>query len=144
MILLFRPRVTVSSKNLKFLFVHLVYNSALFLVLCCCSFLLYVLANLICIVLVSRQLVLLSAFPEFLNSFCGQKRVYPPILLKHFISTDVNRVSRILSFFLRVQISLPYKRMGTASTLYTFIPLIDLQDTHCLKYHRTKIFQIYY
>jgi len=35
--------------------------------------LLHVVDNLICILLVSRQLVLLSNLPKFLHSFCGQK-----------------------------------------------------------------------
>ena len=35
----------------------------------CCSFLLSVLANLICIFLVSRQLVIISVLPKFLYSF---------------------------------------------------------------------------
>jgi hypothetical protein len=38
---LFGPRITVFTK----VFVHLVYNSALFLVPCCCSFFLNVVAN---------------------------------------------------------------------------------------------------
>jgi len=67
------PRLLVSSKVFQVAFVHLVYNSALFLSSCCCSFLLHVIANLICIVLVSRQLVLLSTHPKFIHSFCGQK-----------------------------------------------------------------------
>ena len=50
----------------------LFYNSALFLE-SCCSFLLHVVDSLICIFLVSRQLILLSALPKFLHSFCGQK-----------------------------------------------------------------------
>jgi hypothetical protein len=37
------------------------------------SILLHVVANLICIFLVSRQLVLLSALPKFLHFFCDQK-----------------------------------------------------------------------
>ena len=37
----------------------LIFNSALFLAACCCSFLLRVVANLICIFLVSRQMVLI-------------------------------------------------------------------------------------
>jgi hypothetical protein len=45
------------------------------------------------------------------------KRVYLTIL-KNFISTNANH---FLSLFLRVQILLPYKRMGTTSVLHTFI-----------------------
>lgn len=48
---LFWPRLIVSSKVLQVVFIHLVYNSGLFLVSCCCSHLLHVVANLICIFL---------------------------------------------------------------------------------------------
>jgi hypothetical protein len=41
------------------------------------SFFLHVVANLISIFLVSRQLVLPSALPKFLRSFCGQKVCIP-------------------------------------------------------------------
>jgi hypothetical protein len=51
----------------------LVYNSALFLACCCCSFSLHVVANLVCNFLVSCQLVLIPALPKFLHSFCSQK-----------------------------------------------------------------------
>jgi hypothetical protein len=57
---LFRPRLLVCSKVFQIVFVHLVYNSTLFLASCCCSFLLHVVANLICIFLVSGQLFALS------------------------------------------------------------------------------------
>jgi hypothetical protein len=53
----------------------LVYNSTLFLASCCCSFFLHIVANLICIFLVSRQLVLLLILPEFLHSFVVKKCV---------------------------------------------------------------------
>jgi len=46
--------------------------SALFLASCCCSFLLRVAVNLICVSLVSFQPVLLSTLPNFSHSFCGQ------------------------------------------------------------------------
>jgi len=105
---LFRPPV-VSSKVFQVVFIHLVYKSALFLASFCCSFLLRVIANLICIFLVSCQLVLLSPLPKFFRSFCGCSSE------KFHLS-----VNRFL-FFLRVQISLPYKRFGRASALYTFI-----------------------
>jgi len=99
-------------------FVHLVHNLALFfgtlllfiLVSCRGKFDLYVLS--------------FSSAGSTLNSskissfFCDQKRVYLAVLLKTFISTDVNR---FLSSFLRVQISFPHKRIGTASALYSFI-----------------------
>jgi hypothetical protein len=44
------------------------------------------------------------------------KRVHPAVL-KNFISNDVNQKS----FFLRVPNSLPYRRMGTTSALWTMI-----------------------
>ena len=55
--------------------VHSVYtcNSTILFSSCCCSFLLHVVANLIFIVLVCRQLALLSALPKFLKYFCDQK-----------------------------------------------------------------------
>jgi hypothetical protein len=59
----------VSSKVFQGVFVHLVYNSALFLAPCCCLFLLHVVANLICVFLVSLQLVLLSALQIFFIPF---------------------------------------------------------------------------
>ena len=67
----------VSSKVFQVVFVHLVYKTALFLASYCCSFLLHVVANLICIFLVSRQLVLLSNIPKFFHSFCGRKVCIP-------------------------------------------------------------------
>jgi len=56
---LFRPRLRVSSKVFQVVFFNLVYNSALYLA-SCCSFLLHVVGNLIFIFLVSLQLVMLS------------------------------------------------------------------------------------
>ena len=46
---LFRPRLIVSPKVFQIVFVHLVCSSALFLASCCCSYLLHVVASLICI-----------------------------------------------------------------------------------------------
>jgi len=68
----FWPRLIVSSKVFQVVFVHLVYNSALNLT-SCCTFLLHVVANLIWICLVSRQLVLLSTIPKYLHFLCGKK-----------------------------------------------------------------------
>jgi len=73
-----RP-VSASSYSLfrslpnEFIFVHVVNNLALFLASRCCPVLLQVVAGLICIFVISLQLVLLSDFPKFLHSFCGQK-----------------------------------------------------------------------
>ena len=85
---LFRPRLMVSSSVFPVVFVHFVYNSALFLSSCCCSFLLYVVANLICIFLVFRQLAYFHLFHNFVVSFVV-KRVYPVVVLKNFVSIDV-------------------------------------------------------
>jgi hypothetical protein len=46
------------------------------------------------------------------------KRVHPAAFLKNLVLTDVNC---LLSFCLRAQISLPYKRKEQASALYTFL-----------------------
>ena len=87
---LFRPRLTVSPKYLQVIFVHSVCNSALFFAFCCCSFFLQVVANFICIFLVSIHLFLLSNLPKFLHFCCGQTVKYSAVL-KNFISIDVNR-----------------------------------------------------
>ena len=68
-----RPRLIGFSQGFQVVFIHLVYISVLFLTSCCCSFLLHVVVSLICMFLVSGQLVLLLAVPKFLHSFCGQK-----------------------------------------------------------------------
>ena len=47
------------------------------------------------------------------------KRVHPAVLRKNFISNDVKPF--VSFFFIRIQISLSYKRMRRASELYTFI-----------------------
>jgi hypothetical protein len=62
---LFPRRLIVSSKGLPSrLRPFGLYNSALFLASCFCSFLLHVVASLSCIFLVSRRLVLLSTFTK--------------------------------------------------------------------------------
>jgi hypothetical protein len=43
----------------------------------CRPFLLHVVANLICILLVSPQPILILALLKFLRSFCGQKKGAP-------------------------------------------------------------------
>ena len=105
----------VSSKVFQVVFFHLAYNSALFLE-SYCLFLLHVIANLICILLVSRHLLLLSNF------------FFPCVVTKglHCCSSEKKKiitidVKRLLSFFVRAQMSLPYERMGRASALYTLI-----------------------
>jgi len=107
---LFPPCLIVSSKVFQVVFVHSVYNSALFLP-SCCSFFLQVVANFICIFLVS-QLFLLSTLPKFHLDWCQS----------------------FLSFCLRIQISLPHKRMWVASALYVFFfPLENFWTKVCLK-----------
>jgi hypothetical protein len=64
---------------------------------------------------------LLSALLKNFSFLLGPRWVYPTVILRNLISTDVNR------FYpypppSRVQNSLPYKRMGRAGTLRTFIP----------------------
>jgi hypothetical protein len=108
---MFRPRLIVSSKVFQAVFIHLVYNSALF----CCSFLLHV-ANCICFYLVYWQLVLLSNLPKFLHSICGQEGC-TRLASENF---HLNWCHFCILFsscpnFASVQ------RMGWASTLYTSI-----------------------
>jgi hypothetical protein len=70
---------------------------------------LHVVANLICVFLVSCQLVLLSDVTKFLQSFYCQKKVYWAVLLRNLIATEV---CRYLSLFLRSKISLQYTKWG--------------------------------
>jgi len=70
------------------------FNSALFLESYCCSFLFHAVANLTCIFFVSR---LLSTFPKFLHSFCGQKWCIRLFFWKKFISTDINHIFILFS-----------------------------------------------
>ena len=58
-----RPASASSNRLFQVAFVHSVYNSALFLPSCWLSFLLHVVANLICIFSFSHQLVIMSALP---------------------------------------------------------------------------------
>ena len=55
-------------KGFQVTFISLVYCSALFFASCCHTLMLHVIVNLICIFLVSQQLVLLSTLPKFLPS----------------------------------------------------------------------------
>ena len=71
------------------------------LVTCCCSYLLHVAAIVICIFLVSRQPILLSALPKFLHSCCGQKVCILPFFWNFHVDWCQ---SFFLSFCLRVQI----------------------------------------
>ena len=80
---------------------------------------LHVLASLICIFLASRQLVLFSTLPKRIHSFLWSQMVHVAVL-KNFISIDIDSFLPPL-FFLRVQISLAYKRVGRARALYTSV-----------------------
>jgi len=86
----------------------LTYISALFLAFCCCSFLLHVAENLICIFLVSCQLVLLSALTELLRPCCGRKEDIRLFFRK--MSSRLISVFFYSSFFLRVKITLSYNQ----------------------------------
>jgi hypothetical protein len=88
------------------------------LLLGCCSCLFYVVVNLICIFLVSRQLVLISVLPKFLHYKKNKKGCIKMFFWK--ISSALMSVV-FLSFFVRVQISHPHTRMGTSNALYKFI-----------------------
>jgi hypothetical protein len=70
-----------ASKVFQVVVVNLAYNTEFFFASCCCSFLLHVVANLICIFLVSDQLVLLSKFQTLFVPFVAQS-VYRAVLLK--------------------------------------------------------------
>jgi hypothetical protein len=86
---LFWLHLIVSWKVFQLVFIHLVYNSVLFLA-SCCSFLLHLISNLIFIFVVSCQLVVLATLPKYLHSFCGQKGCYFTFLLKNFNLIDVD------------------------------------------------------
>jgi hypothetical protein len=64
---LFWPQLIISWKVFQVSFIHLVYTSALFFA-SWCTFMLHVIATLICIFLVSCEMVLLSTLPKFLHS----------------------------------------------------------------------------
>jgi len=88
---LFQPRPVLSSKVFQDLFAHSVYNSALFLPSYCFSFLLQVVANLICTSLVSSRTgyaLSSSGSSSFLlwSNMCKP----PAVILKNFISIDLN------------------------------------------------------
>jgi len=70
-----RPRKLVCSTGFRVVFVLLVFNSALFLASCFCSFFLSVRRYLICVFIVFSQLVLLSNLPKFPHSFCVSSRM---------------------------------------------------------------------
>ena len=104
--------VHTASKVFQVVFVHSVYNSAFHLPPCCRSFLLDVVADLMC------QLVLLSALSKISSYLLWSKMVYRNVLLK---KRRLYWCQSFLSFSVRVQILVPYERMGTASAICTFI-----------------------
>ena len=101
-------------------FIHVVYNSALYLASCSCSVLLHILASLICIFLFSRQLVLLTNLQNVLIPFVVKKGV-PGCSSKKFHSDWCQLFLSLSPFPLKVKISLPCTRTGTASALCTSI-----------------------
>jgi hypothetical protein len=115
---LFRPRLLLSPKVFQDVFVHLVYNSVLFLASCYCSFLLHVAANLICIFLISRQMVLLSTLPEFLHSFCGRKNNYVLGCSENLFSADANRF--LIHFSKGPNLASMYKKGGSQCIRYLY------------------------
>jgi hypothetical protein len=72
-------------------------------------FLPHFVANLINIFLVSHQLVRLSTLPTVFRSLCGQNG-YTLLFFGKFLSRMMSNL--LYHFFLRVQISLSYKRNG--------------------------------
>ena len=119
---LFSSRQIVCSKVFQVVFVHLVYNSALFLASCCCSSMLLVVATLICNFLLSGQLVLISALPKIFSFLLWSRRAYSAAILKKK-KIDLDWCQSCLSPPPpRVQISLPYKRTERVNALQTFIP----------------------
>ena len=81
---LFRPRLIVTSKVFQVFFLHMAYtsNSTLFLATCR-SFLLHVVANLICIFLVSRLLVILH---YYYTTLFQRHDLHPPLHSYIFLS----------------------------------------------------------
>jgi len=108
---LFRPRLVVSSNAFTAVFVHLVYNSSLRLATRC-SFLLCVAANPSCLPSFSSTASTFSS-SKIISFLSWSKSAYLAVLPKNFIWNDVSCFS---SLFLGVQISIPCRRMGTAST----------------------------
>jgi hypothetical protein len=126
---LFRPRLIVSSKVFQVAFIL----SVLFLPPCCCSFLFHVVANLICIFLVPRQLVLLSILTQnFSISFwaksvcCTTSSIkYSMLLCQSMQSAKSVAKSRVEVFFLQdIDIFLfnitPRPKVGPNSCRCTF------------------------
>ena len=115
---MFRPLLIVSLEVFQVIFVHLVYNPALFLhhvVFHSCY--------------MSQPVSFVSSY-FLVNWFYFQlfQNFFIPFVVKECVPScssekfHLNWCQSFFIFFLWVQISLPYKRMGRAITLYTFIP----------------------
>jgi hypothetical protein len=131
-----RPVVASSISLFKGLLRHIRpfgLNSALFLAPCCLFLLCHSQFHLYFLSFLSTGYNF--NFSKISSFLLWPERVLLPVLLKNFILSDVNY---FLSLVLGVQIFLPYKRMGTANLLYTFI-LDDLWTKVCL----TVWFRIY-
>jgi hypothetical protein len=113
---LFVPRLIIPSKGLPF-------RLRPFVLQLCIFFCFLLLIPLGCLSQSYFYLLSFSLTGFTFNSskisslFLWSKRMYPAVL-KNLISIYVNH---FLSFFLRFQITLPYKRKRTASALCTFI-----------------------
>ena len=111
-------RLIFYSEAFPIVFVHSVHISTLFFSSCCHTFLLRVVANLICIFSVSRQPVLLTRLPEFLRNLVVKKAV--PLCTSDKLHTDW--CQWFIYFFLRVQISFPHRRIWRAvNYIYIYI-----------------------
>jgi len=107
---LFWPRLIVSSDAFQDFFVHLIYNSALFLASC-------------------YLFILVTCRSQFDLSSVGSAFRSPKFLHSYVITKGVLRCSSekfrldwclfLIYFCLRIQISLPYSRKGRVSALCT-------------------------
>ena len=84
------------------------------------AFYLHVVSSFTCIPVICPKFVLFVNTLQFVYLYCKSVPLYPAVLLMYFISAAV-----ILLAFLAliVQVSLPYKKTGKASVLYSFIPV---------------------
>jgi hypothetical protein len=103
----------LSCEVFQVFFVYLVCNSLLFFASCCCSFLLHVAANLICIFLVCVNWFYFQLFQKIFSTLVVQMCV-PSCSSENF---NLNWCQSFLSFCLLIQISLLYRRMGWTSAV---------------------------
>jgi len=82
------------------------------------AFYLHVVSRFFCIPVICPKLVLILTLLQFVHLFCNLSQVYPAVLLMYFISAAVILLP---SLALTVQVSLQYKKTGSASVLYSFI-----------------------